>query len=101
MWSEDVSDFARGCRLNMVEGFNKGLGGGSGENIKSLKERRSVEGDVNHWVPHPPNPAILDTKPMLHKVQFQSVSAACRNRHYVMEVPKTMPFVKTTIGDFG
>src|SRR5580692_544477 len=38
---------------------------------------------------------------MLHKVKLQSVSAACHNRHYIMEVPKTMPFVEPAIGGFG
>jgi len=38
---------------------------------------------------------------MLHKVQLQNVLPAGRNRHYVMEVPKPTPFLKTTIANIG
>jgi hypothetical protein len=38
---------------------------------------------------------------VLHTVQLQSVLPADWNRHYVMEMSKPMPLVKTTIADVG
>ena len=43
------------------------------------------------------NAAILNAKPMLHKVQLQSVLPAGRNRHYVMEVPKSIAARRTRL----
>ena len=85
----------------MREGFDHGLGAGLAENIKSFQEHGSVTRDVKNAATHTSNAAILNTKPMLHKIKSQSVSAASRNRQYITEVPKTMPFVKTTVDDFG
>jgi hypothetical protein len=99
--SEVDLDFALRRGFNVLEGFDEGLGAGFPENIKSFQKNRSVTRDIKHTAAHASDAAILDTKPMLHKVQSQSVSAARCHGHYIMEMPKTMPFVKSAIGDFG
>ena len=71
------------------------------ENIKPSEKHRPVTRHIKHPAAHTSNAAILNAEPMLHKVQLQSVLPAGRNRHYVMEMSKPMPFVKTTIADVG
>jgi len=71
------------------------------ENIKPSEKHRPVTRNIKHPAAHTSNAAILNAEPMLHKVQLQSVLPAGRNRHYVMEMSKPMPFVKTTIADVG
>src|SRR6266404_3807157 len=85
----------------MLKGFDQWFGAGFSKNIKSSEKHRPVTRNIKHPAAHPSNAAILNAKPMLHKVQFQSVLPARGNGHYVMEVPKPMPFVKTVIADFG
>src|SRR5579872_2144161 len=99
--SEVDFDFALGRGFNVLEGFNQRLRAGFPENIKSFEKHRSITRDIEDPAAHSPNAAILDAKPMFHKVQSQSVLRARRNRHYVMEMPKPMPFVKAPIGDLG
>jgi hypothetical protein len=94
-------DFALGRGFNMRKGFDQWFGTGFPENIKSSEKHRPVTRNLKHPAAHTPNAAILNAEPMLHKVQLQSVLPAGRNRHYVMEMSKPMPFVKTTIADVG
>jgi hypothetical protein len=85
----------------MRKGFDQWFGTGSPKNIKSSEKHRPVTRNIKHPAAHTPNAAILNAEPMLHKVQLQSVLPAGCNRHYVMEMSKPMPFVKTTIADVG
>src|SRR5260370_7632597 len=85
--------------FNVLEGFDQGFGPSFPEDIKSLQKHRSVTRDIEHTASHTSNAAILDAKPMLHKVQFQSVFAARRNNHYEMKLPNTMPSQKPTLCD--
>jgi len=99
--SEIDLDFALWRGFNMREGLDQGLGAGLAEDVKSFQKHGSVARDIKNAAAHASNAAILDAKPMLHEVKSQRVSSVCRNRHYIMEVPKTMPLVETAIGDFG
>ncbi len=84
----------------MLKGFNQWFGPGLPENIKSFQKHRPVARYVKHPAAHPSDTAILDAKPMLQEVQLQSEFTARRDGNYITEVSKSMPFVKTTIGDF-
>jgi len=94
-------DFALGRRFNMRKGFDQWFGAGFPKNIKSSEKHRPVTRNIKHPAAHTSNAAILNAKPVLHKVQLQSVLRAGCNRHYIMEMSKPMPFVKTAIGAFG
>jgi hypothetical protein len=94
-------DFALGRGFNMLKRFDQWFGAGFPKNIKSSEKHGPVTRNIKHPAAHASNAAILNSEPVLHKVQLQSVLRAGSNRYYVMEVPKSMPFVKTTIADFG
>src|SRR5882762_3001474 len=98
-WSKVDLYFTLRRGFDMLEGLDQRLGAGFPENIKSFQKHHSVTRDVEHTAAHTSNAAVLNAKPVLHKVQLQCVFAARRNRNYVMEVSKTMPFVKTAVGD--
>src|SRR6266849_61886 len=71
--SEVDLDFTLRRGFNMLEGFDQRLGTGFPENIKSFQKHRSITRDVEHTAAHASNAAVLNAKPMLHEVQFQSV----------------------------
>src|ERR1700675_3898056 len=81
-------DFALGRGFNMRKGFDQWFGTGLPKNIKSSEKHRPVERQNKPPAAPPPNAAILNAEPILHKVQLPSVLPAGRNRHYVMEMSK-------------
>src|ERR1700686_3119319 len=94
-------DFALGRGFNMRKGFDQRFGAGFPKNIESSEKHGPVTKNIKPPAAHASNAAILNAKPMLHKMQLQRVLPASGNRHYVMEMSKPMPFVKTAIADFG
>lgn len=94
-------DCALGRGFNMRKGFDQWFGTGFPKNIKSSEKHRAIARNIKHPAAHTSITAILNSEPLLHTVQLQSVLPADCNRHYVMEMSKPMPFVKTTIADVG